>query len=80
MFQTREGIQDILKKGVLSALFWSSESGKFIVNPKHCSRDAHWYVLIYSTCVRTLYTYSVGFNVVCSDLQAIPEPRMAEQQ
>ena len=25
------------------------------------------------------YTYKVGFNVVCSDLQAIPEPRMAEQ-
>ena len=56
------------------------ESGKFNVNPTHCSilmssgyvypYSAHGIIKYVCACVHI----GVGFGVVCSGLQAIPEP------
>ena len=47
----------------------------------NAAQDAHGvYILNVRVLMAYIYTYGVGYGVVCSDVKAIPEPYEAEQQ
>ena len=69
----------IEKKASYALCFGYLESGKFTSIQNIAAQDAHWYVINVRAYAR-ICTYGVGFSVVCSDVKAIPEPQIAEQQ
>jgi len=68
-----------LKKASYALCFGYLESGKFITQNIAALRCPLVCNLMYAHSAR-IGTYGVGFSVVCSDVKAIPEPQLAEQQ
>ena len=67
------------KKASYALCFGYLESGKFTSIQNIAAQDVHWYVINVRAYAR-IGTYGVGSSVVCSDVKAIPEPQIAEQQ